>query len=104
MMIGAAVVAVMVACPAHATEAEVKTDYLACNPERIFDRSEQLRKSGDEKGLKAFTAGALFSGTCVALKVGIGVFIEGKGKGDGVLKVRPKGSTKQFFTSQLAFE
>jgi hypothetical protein len=94
----------LIAAPAQAAEAIVKTDYLACNPERVFNRAEQIRKSGDPKALKAFTAGALISGTCVSLKSGVNVFAEGSGKGPGVVKVRPKGSYKTFFTSELAFQ
>jgi hypothetical protein len=89
---------------AQAAEAVVKADYLACNPERVFVRAEGIREKGDEKALKAFTQGAVFSGTCVALKSGASVFTEGKGKGAGVIKIRPKGSYKTFFTSELALE
>ncbi len=94
----------LIAVPAQAAEAVVKTDYLACNPERIFNRAEGIRQNGDEKAMKAFTAGALLSGTCVSLKSGASVFTEGKGKGSGVVKIRPKGSYKTFFTSDLAFQ
>jgi hypothetical protein len=94
----------LIATPAQAAEAIVKTDYLACNPERIFNRAEGIRKSGDPKALKSFTAGALISGTCVSLKSGVSVFTEGNGKGSGVVKVRPKGSYKPYFTSELAFQ
>jgi hypothetical protein len=76
----------------------------ACNPERVFNRAEGIRQKGDEKALKAFTAGAVLSGTCVSLKSGASVFTEGKGKGDGVIKIRPKGSYKTFFTSELAVQ
>ena len=92
------------AAPAQAVEAIVKTDYLACNPERLFDRAERIRKSGDPKAFQAFTAGALISGTCVSLKSGVSVFTEGSGKRSGIVKVRPKGSFKTFFTSELAFQ
>ncbi len=94
----------LIAVQAEAAEAVVKADYLACNPERIFNRAEELRRTGDDKGLKAFTAGALLSGTCVSLKSGASVFTGGKGKGAGVIKVRPRGATKTFFTSELAFQ
>ena len=100
----AVVLAATVASPLQAAEAVVKTDYLACTPERLFDRSERIRRSGDEKALKAFTTGALLAETCIALKSGMAVFTEGKGKGPGIVKVRPKGSIKPFFTSELAFE
>ena len=96
--------AATVSSPLQAAEAVVKTDYLACNPERLFHRAESLHTSGDERGLKAFTTGALLAGTCIALKSGMPVFIEGKGKGPGVVQVRPKSSIKPFFTSELAFE
>ena len=89
---------------AHAAEAVVKADYLACNPERVFVRAEGIREKGDDKALKAFTQGAVLSGTCVALKSGASVFTEGKGKGAGVIKIRPKGSYKTFFTSELAVQ
>ena len=94
----------LIALPAYAEEALVKTDYLACNPERIFIRAEKIRISGDPKALKAFTAGAVLSGTCISLKSGADVFTAGSGKGPGVVKVRPKGSYKIFFTSELAFQ
>jgi hypothetical protein len=89
---------------AQAAEAVVATDYLACNPERVFVRAEGIRAKGDDKALKAFTQGAVLSGTCVALKSGASVFTEGKGKGAGVIKIRPKGSYKTFFTSELALQ
>jgi hypothetical protein len=103
-IIHAVVLGGLIAVPAQAAEAIVKTDYLACNPERIFVRAEKIRQSGDPKALKAFSAGALISGTCVSLKSGVSVFTEGNGKGSGVVKVRPKGSYKTFFTSELAFQ
>ena len=96
--------AATVASPLQAAEVVVKTDYLACNPERLFNYSESIRSSGDEKKLKAFTAGALLAGTCIALKTGTAVVTEGAGKGPGIVKVRPKGSIIPFFTSGLAFE
>jgi hypothetical protein len=100
----AAILGVLMVVPALAAERIVKTDYLACNPERQFDRAERIRTSGNTKALQAFTAGALLSGTCVALKTGAGVFTAGNGKGLGTIKVRPKGSFKTFFTSEMAFE
>ena len=90
--------------PAQITERTVKTSYLACSPERQFERAERLRTSGDSKGLQAFTAGALLSGTCVSLTPGTRVFSVGRGKGPGIIRVRPKGSFRTFFTSTLAFE
>jgi hypothetical protein len=99
-----AMLAVLVTLPARAAETIVKTDYLACNPERQFNRAEEIRKSEDAKTLKAFTAGALLSGTCVSLKAGASVFTEGSGKGPGIVKVRPKGAFKTYFTSELAFQ
>src|SRR5947209_7405115 len=98
----ALVLLALLVAPAVAAEALVAADYLACTPERLFERSEKLRNAGDEKGLRAFTAGALLSGSCVALKTGTTVFTEGKGKAPGIIKVRPKGSFKAFFTSELA--
>ncbi len=89
--------------PAQIAEKIVTTDYLACNPERQFQRAERLRTSGDSTGLRAFTAGALLSGTCVSLKPGARVFALGSGRGAGIIRVRPKGSFKTFFTSELAF-
>jgi hypothetical protein len=90
--------------PAQMTERTVTTNYLACNPERQFERAERLRATGDSKGLQAFTAGALLSGTCVSLTPGSRVFSMGSGKGPGIIRIRPKGSFKPFFTSELAFE
>jgi len=86
------------------TELVVKTDLLACRPERQFDRAERLRKSGDEKSLTAFTTGALLSRTCVLLTTGTKVFAAGRGKGPGVIKVRPKGSFVTFFAAEENFE
>jgi hypothetical protein len=103
-VIYAALAGMVIALPAHAAEKTVKTEYLACNPERQFDRAERLRTSGDANALKAFTAGALLSRTCVSLKPGATVFTAGTGKGAGIIKIRPKGSFKTFFTSELAFE
>jgi hypothetical protein len=94
----------LIAGSAQAGEAIITTDYLACNPERVFIRSEGIREKGDEKALKAFTQGAVLSGTCVSLKSGASVFTEGKGKTSGVIKIRPKGSYKTFFTSELAVQ
>ena len=90
--------------PAQMTEKTVTTSYLACNPERQFEHAEHLKASGDSQGLKAFTAGALLAGTCVSLTPGARVFSMGSGKGAGIIRVRPKGSFKMFFTSTLAFE
>ena len=98
------ILATLMLLPAQTTERVVKTQYLACNPERQFDRAERLRAAGDSKGLQAFTAGALVSGTCVSLKPGVAVFAVGRGKGEGVIRIRPEGSFKTFFTSELAFE
>ena len=69
-LIYAAVVGMAIAAPAYAAERTIKTEYLACNPERQFDRAERYRTSGDTKALKEFTAGALLSRTCVSLKPG----------------------------------
>ena len=52
---------------AQMTERSVKTQYLACSPERQFAHAERLRGSGDTSGLRAFTRGALLSGTCISL-------------------------------------
>jgi hypothetical protein len=103
-IIHAALLGIVIAIPAHAAERSVKTEYLACNPERQFARAERYRTSGDTKALKEFTAGALLSRTCISLKPGATVFTEGSGKGAGIIKIRPKGSFKTFFTSELAFE
>src|SRR5205807_331976 len=86
------------------TERIVKTQYLACNPERQFSRAERLRAAGDVAGLRAFTAGALISGTCISLTPGLAVLTVGQGKGQGIIRIRPKGSFKTFFTSDLALE
>lgn len=86
------------------TERIVKTEYLACNPERQFSRAEQLRDAGDTAGLHAFTAGALISGTCISLRPGLTVLVVGQGKVPGVIRIRPMGSFKTFFTSDLALE
>jgi hypothetical protein len=94
----------LIAAPVQAGESVVKTDYLACNPERLFDRAERIRKSGDAKALQAFTAGALLSGSCISLKSGSSVLTGGSGKGPGVVKVTPKGLYKIYFTSELAFQ
>ncbi len=90
--------------PIQMTERTVKTQYLACNPERQFEHAERLRKAGDSAGLRAFTKGALISGTCTSLDPGMVVLAVGKGKGEGVIRIRPKGSSKIFYTSELAFE
>ena len=103
-VIYAALVGIVIAVPVHATERTVKTESLACNPERQFDRAERFRISRNTKALKAFTAGALLSRTCISLKPGATVFTEGVGKGAGIIKVRPKGAFKSFFTSELAFQ
>jgi hypothetical protein len=105
-IIRAVALAAMMASPAQAAEEMiVKTDYLACNSERLFERSEKVRKSGDEKAFHAFTTGALLSESCVQLKSGMTVYnVAGKPKGAGIVKVRPKGSFKTFFTSELAFQ
>jgi hypothetical protein len=103
-MIQAVMLGGLIAAPVQAVETVVKTDYLACNPERLFVRAERIRQSGDPKALQAFTAGALISGSCVSLKSGVSVFTGGSGKGSGIIKIRPKGSFKTFFTSELAFQ
>jgi hypothetical protein len=90
--------------PVQMTERVVKTHYLACNPERQFEHAERLRKAGDNVSLHAFTEGALLSGTCMSLTAGMVVFVVAKGKGEGVVRIRPKGSLKVFYTSELAFE
>ena len=80
----AAVLGTAMLQPVQMQERMVKANYLACNPERQFQRAERLRSSGDSAGLQAFTAGALLSGTCVSLKPGGSVFAVGSGKGAGV--------------------
>jgi hypothetical protein len=99
----AAVVAGCIAVPAQVTEDVVKQDYLACNPERQFNKAEQLRTSGNTRGLQEFTAGALLSRTCISLKAGTTVFTIGSAKTPGVIRVKPKGSFRTFFTSEMAF-
>ena len=71
----AALLGMAMTVPVHAAERTVKTESLACNPERQFHLSERIRASGDTKALKAFTAGALLAGTCVALKPGASVLL-----------------------------
>jgi hypothetical protein len=100
----AAVLGTAMLQPVQMQERMVKANYLACNPERQFQRAERLRSSGDSAGLQAFTAGALLSGTCVSLKPGASVFAVGSGKGAGVIRIRPNGSFKTFFTSESALE
>lgn len=86
------------------TEMVVKTDLLACRPERQFNRAERLRKSGDEESLAAFTTGALLARTCIRLATGTKVFLAGRGKGSGVVRIRPKGSFVTFFATEADFE
>jgi len=100
----ASILGAVMLLPAQMTERMVKTQYLACNPERQFEHAERLRKSGDNAALHAFTQGALLSGTCISLTPGMAVFAVGKGKGEGIIRVQPKGSFKIFYTSELAFE
>jgi hypothetical protein len=100
----AAILGTSILLPVQMTERTVQTDFLACNPERQFIRAEQLRESGNARALQEFTAGALLSGTCVSLKKGDSVLITGSGRGLGIVRVRPKGSFKIFFTSENAFE
>jgi hypothetical protein len=99
-----AMLGLLMTAPAKAEEKIVTTNYLACNPERQFNRAERIRKSGDAAALKAFTAGALLAGTCVSLKAGASIFVVGSGKDPGVIKVRPKGSVVTFFTSDTILE
>jgi len=40
----------------------------------------------------------------VVLTPGLAVLPVGQGKGQGVIRIRPKGSFKTFFTSDLALE
>jgi hypothetical protein len=100
----AAILGALMAVPAQAAEKTVKTNYLACNPERQFNRADRILKSGDEAALKAYTAGALLSGSCIWLKEGTSVFTAGVGKGEGVVKIRPKGSVVTYFTSDTIFQ
>jgi hypothetical protein len=86
------------------SELTVKTNALACSSERQFERAEKVRKSGDSKALHAFTSGAVLSGTCVRLVTGAKVFTAGRGKGSGIVKIRPKGSVVTYFTSEENFE
>jgi hypothetical protein len=103
-IIYACILGAVLLLPVQITERTVKTQYLACNPERQFEHAEGLRKAGDSAGLRAFTKGALISGTCTSLDPGMVVLAVGKGKGEGIIKIRPQGSFKLFFTSELAFE
>lgn len=86
------------------TELVVKTDLLACRPERQFNRAERLRKAGDEESLTAFTTGALLARTCIRLMTGTKVFLAGRGKGPGVIRIRPKGSFATYFAAEEDFE
>jgi hypothetical protein len=103
-IIYAGILGAVMLLPVQISERTVKTQYLACNPERQFQHAERLRKAGDTAGLRSFTRGALISGTCTSLNPGMAVLVVGKGKGEGVIKIRPQGSFKLFFTSELAFE
>ena len=85
-------------------EAIVKKDYLACSPERQFKLAERLRMAGDARALREFTVGALLSRTCISLRTGTSVFILGGGKSPNVIRIKPKGSFRTFFTSEIAFE
>ena len=104
MIAYASILGAAILMPAQITEKTVKTDYLACNPERQFVRAEQLRTSGDTRALQEFTTSALLSGTCISLKNGEKLFVLGSGKGSGIIRIRPKGSFKTFFTSEMAFQ
>ena len=90
--------------PIQITEAVVKKDYLACSPERQFKLAERLRMAGDARALREFTVGALLSRTCISLRTGTSVFILGGGKSPNVIRIKPKGSFRTFFTSEMAFE
>jgi len=90
--------------PTQITETVVKKDYLACSPERQFNVAERLRMAGDARALREFTVGALLSRTCISLKTGTSVFIMGGGKSPNVIRIKPKGSFRTFFTSEIAFE
>ena len=86
------------------SELTAKTELLACRPERQLNRVEQMRKSGDTRALNAFTTGALLSRTCIRLNAGVRVFAAGRGKGPGVIKIRPKGSFVTYFAVEENFE
>jgi hypothetical protein len=104
-IIYAAVLVLLATADAQAvSELTVKTNSLACSSERQFDRAEKVRQSGDAKVLHAFTNGAVLSGTCVRLNTGVKVFTAGRGKGSGIIKIRPKGSVVTYFTSEENFE
>ena len=90
--------------PTQITETVVKKDYLACSPERQFNLAERLRMAGDARALREFTVGALLSRTCISLRTGTSVFILGGGKSPHVIRIKPKGSFRTFFTSEMAFE
>ena len=90
--------------PTQITETVVKKDYLACSPERQFNVAERLRMAGDARALRQFTAGALLSNTCISLKTGTTVFVLGSGKSPNVIRIKPKGSFRTFFTSEMAFD
>jgi hypothetical protein len=46
----------------------------------------------------------LLSRTCIRLNAGVKVFAAGRGKGPGVIKIRPKGSFVTFFAVEENFE
>ena len=93
-----------IAAPAQAVEAIVKTIISAAIPSGYSIALMKSAELGDEKALKAFTIGGVLSQSCVSLKSGDSVFTEGRGKGSGTIRIRPKGAFKTFFTSELAFQ
>lgn len=85
-------------------QSRVKTAYLACTSESLFDRAETIRRSGDTEAIKTYLTGAMASGLCIWMPVGTNIFYEGTGSRRGIAKIRPQGSIQSYFTNIQVIE
>ena len=94
----AAILILSISSQAFALTATILGDTYACKTKEYMDKISELRTQGDKQAFdKVFIAG-MMSGTCVEMKDGEAVFIEGGGIfSGGLYQIRSKGDTEDYW-------
>lgn len=87
---------------AVAGQSSMKLGYLACRFVTDLKRAEELRDSGDNAALQEFIRAALVTTACQWLPAGTPIYVEDRGAGTDIARVRRPGHYQSLFTRRQA--